>query len=190
MAKDIQIGIPSIMARAEENRGRAGGMMRHGATLIRRNPLGFIGLLIIVTFVLIAILAPLLAPFSPTDIRAGQTNEGLSIHHWFGTDRSGNDVMSRVIFGARISLEVAFLSVIGGSAIGTAVGTISGYSGGQLDSLIQRGVDTVIAFPGLLLLLIIVQALGPSLWTVIFAIAIEIIPGVARVVRGAALSEK
>lgn len=191
MAKDVLVGTPGIATayRARE-RGRLGAVARQSGVLIRRNPLGFIGLIIIAAFVVVAILAPALAPFSPTDIRAGLPNESISANHWFGTDRSGNDILSRDIYGARISLEVAFLSVIGGSIIGTVLGIVSGYSGGIVDSMIQRAVDTAIAFPGLLLLLIIVQALGPSMWTVIFAIIIGIIPGVTRVVRGAALSEK
>lgn len=191
MAKDILVGTPGIATGYRESeRGRFAAMARQAGTLIRRNPLGFAGLVIILIFAFIAIFAPFLAPFGLNDFRAGQPNENVSIHHWFGTDTIGRDILSRDIYGARISLSVAFVSVIGGAAIGTVIGIISGYTGGMIDSLIQRTVDTAIAFPGLLLLLIIVQALGPSFRTVILAIMIGIIPGVTRVVRGAALSEK
>jgi peptide/nickel transport system permease protein len=192
VAKDIVVGTPGIAAEpfAEHGHGRIVTPLRKTATLIRRNPLGFFGLVVIVAFGVIAILAPWIAPYGLNEFTAGQPNEGMSFAHWFGTDAIGRDVLSREIYGAQISLKVAFISVIGGSAIGTAIGIISGYSGGAVDSLIQRSVDTAIAFPGLLLLLIIVQVLGPSQKTVVFAIALGIIPGVTRVVRGAALSEK
>lgn len=191
MAKEVLVGTPGIATRFEAGeRNRLSGWLRQAGVLIRRNPLGFAGLLIIMAFAFIAVFSPWLAPYGLNDFRAGQPNEGLSLSHPFGTDTIGRDVLSRSIYGARISLSVAFISVLGGAAIGTIIGIISGYSGGLVDSLIQRSVDTAIAFPGLLLLLIIVQALGPSFRTVIIAIMIGIIPGVTRVVRGAALSEK
>jgi peptide/nickel transport system permease protein len=192
VAKDVIVGTPSISAGmfAEGERGVVSRWAHQAWVLTRRNPLGFVGLLIIVAFALIAVFAPLLAPYGLNDFRAGQPNESMSLHHWFGTDGIGRDTLSRDIYGARISLSVAFVSVLGGAALGTLFGIISGYSGGLIDSLTQRIVDTAIAFPGLLLLLIIVQTFGPSFWTVVFAIMIGIVPGVTRVVRGAALSEK
>jgi peptide/nickel transport system permease protein len=99
-------------------------------------------------------------------------------------------MFSRVLYGARISLTVGFLSVIFGTLVGTAIGVFSGYVGGTIDNFIQRTVDTAIAFPALLLLLILVAVLGPSMRTIIIAVGIAIIPGVARVVRGAVLSER
>jgi peptide/nickel transport system permease protein len=175
---------------APRERGRLAAFTHQSWTLTRRNPLGFVGLVIIIVFASIAIFAPYIAPYGLNDYHAGQPTESMSLHHIFGTDRIGRDVFSRDVYGARISLSVAFVSVIGGAAIGTALGIISGYSGGTIDSMIQRTVDTLIAFPGLLLLLIIVQVLGPSFRTVVLAIMLGIIPGVTRVVRGAALSEK
>jgi len=192
VAKDIAVASPGLTAEAfgRPERGRPAAIFGHAGTLIKRNPLGFAGLIIIIVFAFIAIMAPVLAPYGLNEYTAGQPNEAMSMRHWFGTDRIGRDILSRDIYGARISLSVAFVSVIGGAAIGTAIGIISGYSGGIIDSMIQRTVDTMIAFPGLLLLLIIVQVLGPSFKTVVFAIMLGIIPGVTRVVRGAALSEK
>jgi len=192
VAKDITVATPSLSAEIFQRpeRGRSGAFLRQAGTLIRRNPLGFIGLLIIIVFGLIAIFGPLIAPYGLNEFTAGDPNAGMSAHNWFGTDAIGRDTFSRDVYGARISLSVAFVSVLGGAAIGTAFGIISGYSSGMIDSFIQRSVDTLIAFPGLLLLLIIVQALGPSQRTVVLAIMLGIIPGVTRVVRGAALSEK
>ncbi len=193
MAKDITVASPTSISTDVFTRpqgGRLGATARQAWKLARRNPLGFVGLVIILVFGAIAVFGPAIAPYGLNEFTAGRPNEGMSIHHWFGTDAIGRDTLSRDIYGARISLSVAFVSVLGGAAIGTAFGIISGYSGGLLDSFIQRTVDTLIAFPGLLLLLIIVQALGPSFWTVVLAIMLAIIPGVTRVVRGAALSEK
>ena len=192
MSQDVAAGTPSIPAElfaVPEGRHIAQSI-RNALKLMAKNPLGTLGLLIIVAFFAIAISAPLIAPYDFSNFRAGQPTEGMSTAHWFGTDRLGRDTLSRDIYGARISLSVAFISVLGGSALGTAFGIISGYSGGIVDSLTQRIVDTAIAFPQLLLLLIIVQTLGPSFRTVVIAIMLGIIPGVTRVVRGAALSEK
>ncbi|MDP3767216.1 MAG: ABC transporter permease [Dehalococcoidia bacterium] len=162
---------------------------RRIGVLIRQNPLGFFGLVVVLVLAAFAVFAPLIAPYDPDAIGAGATRANPSLEHFFGTDDLGRDMFSRVGFGARISLAVGFLSVIFGTLIGTAIGIFSGYVGGAIDNLIQRTVDTAIAFPALLLLLILRQVLGPSLQTLIIAIGIAIIPGVARVVRGAVLSE-
>jgi peptide/nickel transport system permease protein len=203
VAKDIAVATPSFGADAfAQDERRWGRLAKQAWTLIRRNPLGFFGLLVIIFLAFVALAGPPtrpfglplfgpgFAPYGLNEFTAGQPGEGMSIHHWFGTDQIGRDVLSRDIYGAKISLSVAFVSVIGGAAIGTVIGIVSGYSGGLVDSMIQRSVDTAIAFPALLLLLIIVQVLGPSFWTVVFAIMLGIIPGVTRVIRGAALSEK
>lgn len=159
-------------------------------TIVRQNPLGDIGFVILVVLLTVAVFAPLIAPYDIGDITAGTANEGPSWSHLFGTDNLGRDMFSRVVFGSRISLQVGFLSVGGGTAIALMLGIISGYSGGTIDNLIQRTVDTAIAFPALLLLLILAQVLGPSMQTVILAVGIFIIFPVTRVVRGAVLSER
>jgi peptide/nickel transport system permease protein len=156
---------------------------------LRRSPLGAVGFALIIVLVLVGIFAPVLAPRGVNEF-AGLPNQGPSSDFLFGTDKFGQDILSRVIHGARISLQVSFLSVIGGTAAGLLIGSFSGYRGGWLDTVIQRVVDTAIAFPALILLLIIVRLLEPSIRNVIIVIAIVIIPGVARVVRGAALSER
>lgn len=157
---------------------------------VRQNPLGFIGLLIILTFGVVALFAPLIAPFDVGEIQAGELRANPSWSHLFGTDNLGRDMFSRVVFGARISLGVGFLSVFGGTAVGALIGIISGYAGGWLDNVIQRTVDMAIAFPPLLFLLIVVQIMGPSIQNVVIVIGIAIIPPVARIVRGAVLSER
>lgn len=156
---------------------------------VRRSPLGALGLALILLLVFVGVFAPLIAPYGVNEF-AGLSNDAPNSQFWFGTDKFGQDIYSRVIFGARISLQVSFVSVLFGTAIGLVVGSFSGFKGGWLDTVIQRVVDTAIAFPALILLLMIVRLLEPSLQNVILVIAIVIIPGVARVIRGAALAER
>ena len=159
--------------------------------LLRQNPLGAFGLLIVVILGVVAIFAPLIAPYDVGELQtSAQVKADPSMSNLFGTDHLGRDMFSRVVFGARISLMVGFLAVGGGTSIALVLGIVSGYAGGAIDNVIQRAVDTVIAFPGLLLLLILSQVLGPSVQTVIIAVGIFIIFPVTRVVRGAVLSER
>ena len=165
------------------------GRWRRAGLLIRDNPLGVFGLVVILVLAVFALFASQIATHDPEAFVAqGKLNP--SLDHLFGTDGLGRDMFSRVVFGARISLMIGFSSVIFGVVVGTAVGIVSGYAGGWVDGVIQRSVDTLIAFPALLLLLIMRQVLGASLQTLIIAIGIAIIPGVTRVVRGAVLSER
>jgi peptide/nickel transport system permease protein len=136
------------------------------------------------------VVGPAIEPYDPAKIQAGPIQADPSADYFFGTDHLGRDVLSRSIQGSRISLTVGFLSVLFGTFIGTAIGIFSGYVGGSIDNFIQRVVDTAIAFPALLLLLILSAVMGPSARTIVIAVGIAIIPGVARVVRGAVLSER
>lgn len=157
--------------------------------VLRANPLGAIGAAIIVMMVLIALFAPFFARYE-INAYTGMPNQGPSAHNWFGTDRFGQDIYSRVIEGARISFQVGVLSVTLGVLAGLIIGSASGYFGGWIDTVVQRFVDAAIAFPQLILLLIVVRTLGPSMRNVIIVIAIAIIPSTTRIIRGAALSEK
>jgi ABC-type dipeptide/oligopeptide/nickel transport system permease subunit len=177
-----------------------GNRLRKLGITARQNPLGTAGLIVILVFAILAVFAPTIAPYTAGEL-PGTKNEGPSSEFWFGTNRSGQDIFSRVVLGSRISLTVAFVSVIGGASLGIIIGIISGYTGGMVDSFIQRTVDTAIAFPALLLLLIITQSrafarpaallhINEDYGTIIFALMLAVIPGVTRVVRGAVLSEK
>ncbi len=157
--------------------------------IIRDNPLGVVGLLIVIVLIIVAISAPYLAPYDPAAYNSKAKLLGPSLDHPFGTDDIGRDMLSRVMYGARISLMVGLLSVIFGTMVGTLVGIIAGYVGGIIDAVISRIVDMAIAFPALLLLLILRQVMGPSVQTLIVAIGIAIIPGVSRVVRGEVVSQ-
>lgn len=155
----------------------------------RQNPLGTFGLVLTATLIIIGMFAPVLAPY-PADQFAGVPSQGPSRDFPFGTDKFGRDMFSHVIYGARISLQVGFIAVISGTLIGLLIGAWSGYKGGIVDVVVQRAVDTAIAFPQLLFLLVLVRVLGPSMQNVIVAIAILIIPSVSRIVRSAALAER
>jgi peptide/nickel transport system permease protein len=157
--------------------------------LVLRNPLGLAGLLLVLTLVVVGSLAPFIAPHGQNEMTFVPF-QGPTWGHPFGTDKLGRDILSRVIFGARISLAVGFISVLGGTAAGTIIGIVSGYFGGWVDNLIQRMADTVMAFPGLILLLIMISVLGPSIRNVVIVIGVGIVPGVSRVIRGAVLAEK
>lgn len=156
---------------------------------MRANPLGAFGLVLILLLIVVGVFAPLVAPHA-IDEYVGAPSQAPSGSFIFGTDKYGQDVLSRVVYGARISLQVGFISVACGTVIGLIIGAWSGYKGGVVDSVTQRIVDTAIAFPQLLFLLVIVRVLGPSLRNVIIAIAVLIIPSVARIVRSAALAER
>ncbi len=159
--------------------------------IVRDNPLGVIGLVIVIALVFVAASAPLIAPHPPDELGTRATQLlGPSGSHPFGTDDLGRDMLSRVIYGARISLMVGLFSVLFGTMVGTAIGIIAGYVGGILDAIISRIVDMMIAFPVLLLLLILRQVLGPSAQTLVVAIGIAIIPGISRVVRGEVVSQR
>lgn len=191
MSKNIAVQSPTVFADEQiEARGAASERLSKLWTLVKQNPLGTFGLLIIIVFVILAVFAPLIAPYSPSDYKAGNPDEGISTAHIFGTEYLGRDIFSRFVYGGRISLSVSFISVIGGGIVGLMIGIVSGYFGGAVDSLIQRTVDTAIAFPALLLLLIITQVLEPSFNTIVFALSLAVIPGVVRIIRGAVLAEK
>ena len=163
--------------------------------LARRKPLGAVSAMIILGLVVVALLAPVLAPRDP--YRFNLNERGLPIRMQapttafpFGTDPLGRDVLSRIIYGARISLIVGLASVLIGTLLGTVLGLVSGYWEGGLDQIIQRGVDTTMAIPGIVLALAVMSILGQSLTNIILVIALVIAPGTSRVVRGTVLAVK
>lgn len=157
---------------------------------VHRKPLGALGGLVMCAFVVAAIAASLLAPYSPEEIHRLQRFEPPSAHFVLGTDHLGRDILSRIIFGAQISLMVGVAAVAMGTSLGTVLGLISGYAGGKVDAVIQRAIETVMAFPLLVLALTLVTALGPSIWNVTIAISVILLPEAARVIRGQTLSIK
>ncbi len=156
--------------------------------LVRHHPMAAVALCIIVAFVLIAILAPVIAPHDPAETNGRYRLQTPTWSHPFGTDSLGRDVFSREIHGARVSLQVAVLAVAVAASIGVPLGLISGYRGGWVDVAVMRVTDAVIAFPGLVLALALVLVLGPSITNIMMALGIGAAPNYARLVRGQVLS--
>nr|WP_285891301.1 ABC transporter permease [Paenibacillus pasadenensis] len=154
----------------------------------RRNRMAMIGLGIIIFFILVALMAPLLAPYNYKEQNLVDRLQAPSGEHWFGTDDLGRDIFSRIIYGTRISLWVGVSSVLGSIASGTLLGIVAGYYGRWIDALISRLFDILLAFPGILLAIGIVAALGPSLQNALIAIAIVNVPVFGRLVRARVLS--
>lgn len=139
--------------------------------------------------ILLAVLfAPQITPYDPLQRNTPERNQPPSWLHPFGTDRIGRDIMSRVLYGGRLSLRVGFFSVALAVVIGVPLGLIAGYVGGWLDNIIMRVMDVILAFPPLILAIWLVSLLGASINNVIFAIALSSIPGYARLIRGIVLS--
>jgi peptide/nickel transport system permease protein len=155
---------------------------------IRRYPLGAIGAVIMVIFVLAAIFAPFITVYDPLTTNAAVSLARPSVTHWLGCDFMGRDVYSRIIYGARISLAVSMGSMLLGSSIGVTLGLLSGYLLGWFDLITQRFLEMMQSLPLLVMAIIMAAALGPSLHNTIFAIAIPLIPYVARVIRANTLS--
>lgn len=156
---------------------------------LRKRPGAMIGLVIILVFIAIAIAAPMLAPDDPNAISRDR-RAAPSASHLFGTDELGRDVLSRVIYGARVSMRVGLIAVGIALVAGSLLGLIAAYYGGWLDGLIMRVMDVMLAFPGILLAIAIIAVLGPSLSNVMIAIGIEAIPIYTRTARASTLSVK
>ena len=157
---------------------------------LRRNRAALFGFWIIVALVATAALAEVLSPYSPTALHRDQLSQGPSRQFWLGTDYLGRDILSRVIYGSRLSLIVGIFSIIFSMALGIPLGTLSGYYGGKIDNLIMRVMELLLAFPIFLLAVMIMVVLGPSVMNVIVALGIVRIPIFARLVRGSVLSVK
>jgi peptide/nickel transport system permease protein len=156
----------------------------------RTKPLGAAGACIILGLMAVAALADTLAPYDAFQADYALQFARPSVEHWFGTDEFGRDLLSRIMYGARIALFVGFSASFIGCTLGGLLGVTSAYVGGKLDLLLERFMDILLAFPQLILALAIASILGPAVQNVVIAISIPIIPRAARVVRATALSIK
>jgi peptide/nickel transport system permease protein len=155
---------------------------------IRRNRLAMSGALVVAVLFLISLLAQVIVPYDPNAINAWTVLSPPSWQHWFGTDELGRDVLSRIIFGARISLKVGFVAVGIAVSIGTVVGLVSGYYSGLVDTVMMRFVDIMLCFPAFFLILAVITVREPSIWNIMIVIGLTGWMGVARLVRAETLS--
>ena len=164
------------------------GFWSQAGFLARRYPLGAVGAVLVLLFVLTAVFANVIAPHDPlsTNSRASLATPGGTF--WLGADFMGRDMFSRIVYGARISLAVAVGATLLGGILGVAIGLMSGFVGGWFDLATQRLMDIMQSLPLLVMALVMAASLGPSLQNTIFAIAIPLVPSVARVVRSSTLS--
>ena len=151
--------------------------------MLKKNKLALFGLIILVLFCVLAALAPVIAPYDPGEIMESEI-QGPSLKHLFGTDDLGRDVLSRVIYGGRISLSVAAVAVLVALSIGIMIGAISGYYGGLIDEIIMRFTDIMLSFPTIFLILVIQSVLTPNIYNVMIVIGATSWMGIARLVRG------
>jgi peptide/nickel transport system permease protein len=157
---------------------------------LRRNSVAMTGLVVVVLLYVMALLAPLIAPFDP--IAQGDLVRDAymppSAAHWLGTDQFARDMLSRIIYGARISLAIGLIAVVIAIVLGSLLGAVAGYLGGKLDSALMRFTDMVMAFPRLVLLIMIIALFDPSVTLIILVLGLTQWPGTARLVRGEVLS--
>lgn len=164
------------------------GRLWFGWLTFRRNRLAMLGLSIVLLLCAVALFAPLLAPYNPVQGVLTDRLQAGSTAHWFGTDNMGRDILSRLIYGARYTLMVVVLVAITAAPIGLLVGTVAGYFGGWVDTVLMRITDIFLAFPKLILALAFVAALGPGLENAVLAIALTSWPPYARLARAETLT--
>jgi peptide/nickel transport system permease protein len=200
-----------VAPRAPAARGGATalGRLRRSLDLLLRSPTALVGLGLVAFWVILAVFAddcivrpacwvrapdyepqPWLARYAPTRQFTGVQLQGPSATHWLGTDRFSRDLWARLVYGGRIILTLAPASVVVALIIGGALGVVAGYYGGLLDEVIMRTLDGLMAFPSIILYLVIIAALGPSVLNIVLAITVAGMPGIARLVRGLTLDIK
>jgi peptide/nickel transport system permease protein len=159
---------------------------------LRRNPGAIVGFVLVGIFIVLAIFAPLVAPYGARESVGPLTDsfQAPSLEHWAGLDQQARDELSRIIFGARFSLLVGIVSVAVGLSVGLVLGAVAGYFGGFLDSLIMRLMDIMLSVPSLLLAIGIVAVLGPGFFQIMIAVGVVNIPIFARLLRGSVLAQK
>lgn len=160
------------------------------AAALRRYPAITVGVAIVFVLAALAFAAPILAPDPPNAIETSAVLQGMSLRHPFGTDNLGRDLLSRVLYGYRISLSITFAATAASLVVGVPLGLVAGYAGGWLDNVIMRVLDVFFAFPTVLLAIALISVLGSGIGVLILAIGTIYVPYIARVVRGSTLALK
>jgi len=175
---------------AERKRARRSSLLLDTVRRLRKNGLAVVGVLLIGLFAVLAIFAEQIAPYDPIKQDWTSVQKAPSGEHPFGTDELGRDLLSRIIFGARVSMTIGIVSVSIGLVFGVALGLLAGYFGGIVDSLLMRVMDIMLAVPYVLLAIAIVAILGPGLWNTMIAVGIVTIPQFTRIVRSSVIEIK
>lgn len=155
-----------------------------------QNRMAVFGMVILLIVVVMALLAPVIAPYHYDDQNYEETFEHPSSKHIMGTDKYGRDIFSRVVYGARVSLKIGFISLLGGAFVGCILGAVAGFLGGKIDTIIMRGCDILMSIPRTVLAISIATTLGTGLTNAMIAVAISSVPSFARVVRASTLTVK
>jgi peptide/nickel transport system permease protein len=188
------MSVAELESREIQLEAPAGGLWSDAWSRLRRNPGAIAGACLVGAFVVIAIFAPLLAPYNPRaqnlDLIIDGCCPGPSSAHWLGVDQLGRDELSRILYGARISLVIGLVAVSAGLSIGLVLGAVAGFFGRFVDSLIMRCMDIMLSIPGLLLAIGLVAALGQGLWQIMLAVGVVNVPIFARLLRGSVLAQK
>jgi len=177
----------TVAAASTPSAARQASRLRALGRMAREQPLGAMGVIVLAVMAIVAIGAPYIAPFDPTQGDAAALSSPPNAVNWLGTDAFGRDNLSRLIYGARISLLVGLGASLLGVVVGAALGIVTAYRGGWADVVTQRVMDALLAFPMLLLALAMAAVLGPSLPNVIVALAMPIVPRAARIARSSVL---
>jgi len=170
--------------------GRRAALVSLGARLVREKPLGFTGAVITLLLLIVGISADVLAPYGFNDVHLIDSLSPPSAQYLLGTDNLGRDLLSRIIYGARISMIIGLAATSLSTIISTVIGVASGYFGGFVDMVLQRLVDAWMVFPGLVLLMAIISLLGPGLWQIIIVLGVSLGIGGSRVIRSAVMAIK
>ncbi len=176
--------------RERQERVAAGGELADLWRRLCRNRAAIAGAGIVAVFVFLAVLAPILVPYNPIQGNLNDRLQPPGATHWLGTDELGRDLLSRILYGARVSLQIQVVAVVLALIVGLALGSVGGYLGGHVDNVIMRAMDVLLAFPGIFLALGIIAALGPGLLNLMLAAGISSVPQFARIVRASILSLK
>jgi peptide/nickel transport system permease protein len=179
------IAVPAVSASAPESRSAPRWRVWRR---LRRHRLALLGLAFLGLLILCALTADLISPYRPLDQAMNVRLKPPSTAHWLGTDDFGRDILTRILYGSRVSLQIGFVAVGIAGTTGIVLGMLAGYFGGWLDSVVMRCMDVLLAFPAVLLAVTIMALLGPSTTNVMIAIGIAYIPLFARVVRGSVLT--
>ena len=156
----------------------------------RRAPGALVGAGVVLAIVLAAVLAPLVAPADPLAQHIAQGAQPPGAGHWFGTDKLGRDLFSRIVFGARISIRIGFVAVGLAMTAGTAIGLVAGYAGGRVEAALMSAMDLMLAFPSIILAIGITTILGPSITNLMIAVGVVYVPQYARLARSSVLAVK